>query len=311
MEIFISGSLAYDRIMTFPGHFADHILPSKIHVLNVCFNINGLVEHFGGTAGNIAYSLTLLGESPYIVATAGEDFERYEQWLKENGASTRWIKRIPEVLTAGAYITTDLNDNQITAFNPGAMAHTADLPPLDGSAGEALALVGPGNKDDMAAMARKAREAGTPFIFDPGQSLNIWSGEEIREAVKGALCFISNDYELSLFLEMTRWSLKTLLSEVQVVVTTQGPEGSILNRQGEKIFIPAVPAGEVRDPTGAGDAFRAGLLKGLVLKMDWEACCQMGSVAAVYAVERHGTQAHRMSREDFRARYEKHFGSLD
>ena len=311
MEIFISGSLAYDRIMTFPGYFADHILPSKIHVLNVCFNINGLVEHFGGTAGNIAYSLTLLGESPYIVATAGEDFERYEQWLKENGASTRWIKRIPEVLTAGAYITTDLNDNQITAFNPGAMAHTADLPPLDGSAGEALALVGPGNKDDMAAMARKARKAGTPFIFDPGQSLNIWSGEEIREAVKGALCFISNDYELSLFLEMTRWSLKTLLSEVQVVVTTQGPEGSILNRQGEKIFIPAVPAGEVRDPTGAGDAFRAGLLKGLVLKMDWEACCQMGSVAAVYAVERHGTQAHRMSREDFRARYEKHFGSLD
>ena len=311
MEIFISGSLAYDRIMTFPGYFADHILPSKIHVLNVCFNINGLVEHFGGTAGNIAYSLTLLGESPYIVATAGEDFERYEQWLKENGASTRWIKRIPEVLTAGAYITTDLNDNQITAFNPGAMAHTADLPPLDGSAGEALALVGPGNKDDMAAMARKARKAGTPFIFDPGQSLNIWSGEEIREAVKGALCFISNDYELSLFLEMTRWSLKTLLSEVQVVVTTQGPEGSILNRQGEKIFIPAVPAGEVRDPTGAGDAFRAGLIKGLVLKMDWETCCQMGSVAAVYAVERHGTQAHRMEWEDFRARYEKHFGSLD
>ena len=132
MRIFISGSLAYDRIMDFPGRFADHILPDKIHVLNVCFNINGLVEKFGGTAGNIAYTLALLEERPYIVATAGEDFGRYAQWLAQNQLSTQWIKEVPEVLTAGAYITTDQDDNQITAFNPGAMAFDADLPPLDG-----------------------------------------------------------------------------------------------------------------------------------------------------------------------------------
>ena len=309
MDIFISGSLAYDRIMNFPGHFADHILPNKIHVLNVCFNINGLVEKFGGTAGNIAYTLALLDEQPYIVATAGDDFDRYEHWLRENRLSTRWIRRIPHVLTAGAYITTDLNDNQITAFNPGAMAHESEIPPLNGTE-RTLVLIGPGNKNDMMSFAQKAREAGVPFLFDPGQSLNIWSGEEIREAVSGALCFISNDYELSLFLQLAKWSMETLFQHVQIVITTHGPEGSVLNRRGEKIFVPSVPASEVCDPTGAGDAFRAGLLKGLAMGMDWETCCQMGSVSAVYAVEHYGTQEHRLDWASFCKRYETHFGAL-
>jgi adenosine kinase len=310
MDVYISGSLAYDRIMDFPGYFADHILPNKIHVLNVCFNINGLVEKFGGTAGNIAYSLALLDQRPYIVATAGDDFDRYEQWLKQNRLPTRWIKRIPDVLTAGAYITTDLNDNQITAFNPGAMAYEADLPPLDGTGNDTMILIGPGNKEDMMSFAQKARQSRVPFIFDPGQSLNIWGGEEIREAVTGALCFISNDYELSLFLQMTRWSMDTLFEHVQVVITTQGPEGCILNRQGDKTFIPAVPTHEVHDPTGAGDAFRAGLLKGLTTGMDWEVCCQMGNVIAVYAVEQYGTQEHHLDWEGFCERYKTHFGPL-
>ena len=211
MEIFISGSLAYDRIMDFPGYFADHILPNKIHVLNVCFNINGLVEKFGGTAANIAYTLALLGEQPGIVATAGDDFDRYERWLAENRLPTRWIKRIPGVLTAGAYITTDLDDNQITAFNPGAMAFEVDLPSFDGEHGESLVFVAPGNKTDMLGFTERCRQQGVPFFFDPGQSLNIWQGEELREAVAGALCFISNDYELSLFLQMTGWSMETFV----------------------------------------------------------------------------------------------------
>lgn len=310
MEIYISGSLAYDRIMDFPGHFADHILPNKIHVLNVCFNINGLVEKFGGTAGNIAYTLASLGETPYIVATAGDDFDHYEQWLKENRLPTQWIKRISGVLTAGAYITTDLNDNQITAFNPGAMAYESELPSLNGSTDSAIVLIGPGNKTDMMTFAEKARQARVPFLFDPGQSLNIWTGEEIREAVSGALCFISNDYELSLFLQMTKWSMDVLLKHVQVIITTHGPEGCILNRQGEKTLIPAVPAREVCDPTGAGDAFRAGLLKGLAMNMDWETCCQMGSTSAVYAVEHYGTQEHRLDWKSFRERYIRHFGAI-
>jgi adenosine kinase len=310
MRIFISGSLAYDRIMDFPGRFADHILPDKIHVLNVCFNINGLVEKFGGTAGNIAYTLALLEERPYIVATAGADFVRYGQWLAKNQLSTRYIKEVSEVLTAGAYITTDEDDNQITAFNPGAMAFDADLPPLDGITQETLVFIAPGNKRDMMAFATKAREAQAPYFFDPGQSLNTWERDELREAVNGAQCFISNDYELSQFLQLAEWPMKTLYNHVQVVITTLGPDGVTLDVQGEKLLIPAVPVPEVRDPTGAGDAFRAGLLKGRNMGLEWDICCQMGTVAATYAVEQYGTQEHYMDWRTFCRRYKAHFGPL-
>ncbi|NSW84957.1 MAG: carbohydrate kinase family protein [Syntrophobacteraceae bacterium] len=310
MDIFISGSLAYDRIMDFPGHFADHILPDKIHVLNVCFNINGLVEKFGGTAGNIAYTLACLGERPYIVATSGEDFDRYEKRLLDHLLPTQWIRRIPGVLTAGAYITTDLDDNQITAFNPGAMAHEADLPSLNSSAGDGVVFIGPGNKNDMAGFAAAAREASVDFFFDPGQSLNIWQKDELRKAVAGALCFISNDYELSLFLQITKWSMDDLYRNVQVVITTRGPEGAILDMHRDKVLIPAVPAGNVLDPTGAGDAFRAGLLKGWSLKLPWDICCQMGATAATYAVEHYGTQEHVLDWDTFCRRYDEHFGPL-
>ncbi len=308
MKIFVSGSLAYDRIMDFPGHFADHILPHKIHVLNVCFNISGLVEKFGGTAANIAYSLALLGEKPEIVATAGDDFEHYEQWLRQNGLATRWIKRIAGVLTAGAYITTDLDDNQITAFNPGAMAYESDLPPLDSSQEPTLVFVAPGNKKDMGSLAELCRHHQVPFIFDPGQSLNSWQGDELRVAASGALCFISNEYELSQFLQMTGWTTGNLFDHVQVVVTTHGPDGCILNLKGEKTLVPAVGVRQVCDPTGAGDAFRGGLLKGLALGLDWLNCCQIGSVAAAYAVEHYGTQEHRFDWQSFLTRFEQHFG---
>ncbi|MCU0587759.1 MAG: carbohydrate kinase family protein [Syntrophobacteraceae bacterium] len=310
MRTFISGSLAYDRIMDFPGRFADHILPNKIHVLNVCFNINGLVEKFGGTAGNIGYTLGLLGEQPFIVATAGDDFGRYREWLRSHGLSDRWVRPISGVLTAGAYITTDLDDNQITAFNPGAMAHEAELPPLDDSTEPTQVLIGPGNKADMAGFAVKAREAAVPFFFDPGQSLNIWQGEEIRQAVQGAAAFISNDYELSQFLQIAAWSMSDLYRAVQMVITTQGPEGVILDRQGEKLLIPAVPVKDVLDPTGAGDAFRAGLLKGRAMGLDWDLCCQLGTVAAAYAVEHYGTQEHQLDWQAFCRRYDDNFGPL-
>jgi adenosine kinase len=308
MNIYVSGSLAYDRIMDFPGCFADHILPHKIHILNVCFNINSLVEKFGGTAGNIGYTLALLGEKPFLVATAGEDFDRYVKRLERLRLPLGWIKRIEGVLTAGAYITTDRDDNQITAFNPGAMAFEADLPPLDGKDGKPVVFVGPGNKKDMLGLARRARKAKVPFFFDPGQSLNIWDGGELREAVAGALCFISNEYEISLFLQMTGWNMKTLYENVYVVITTQGPEGAVLDIQGEQLIIPAAPVREVCDPTGAGDAFRAGLLKGWATGRDWMVSCQMGSIAAAYAVEHHGTQEHRMDYKDFMARYNAQFG---
>ena len=307
MEIFISGSLAYDRIMDFPGRFADHILPDKIHVLNVCFNINGLVEKFGGTAGNIAYSLAMLGEYPFIVATSGEDFSRYENWLHKNNLPTAHIKPIPGVFTAGAYITTDLDDNQITAFNPGAMAFEADLPQLNGSS---IVFIGPGNKTDMMNFAQQARSANVPFFFDPGQSLNIWTGEELREAVSGALCFISNDYELELFLRMAKWKMEDLYKMAKVVITTRGQEGAVVDIGGDRLLIAPVPVGDVLDPTGAGDAFRAGVLKALVMDLPWDVACRMGATVASFSLEHHGTQEHRFDWGKFCARYSSVYGAL-
>lgn len=310
MNIFISGSLAYDRIMDFPGHFSDHILPDKIHLLNVCFNINSLTEKFGGTAGNIAYSLAAMGEKPFIVATRGEDFARYEDWLAGNGLSTDWIKHVPGVFTAGAYITTDLDDNQITAFNQGAMAFDADLPSLDDGYSGSIVFIGPGNKRDMMGFAEKARRSHSPFFFDPGQSLNIWTGGELKEAVAGALCFVSNDYELSQFLQMTHWTMRDLYDAAEVVVTTRGPQGAVLDRKGERQLIPAVPPEKVLDPTGAGDAFRAGLLKAQILGLPWDIACQMGAVVASFSVEHYGTQEHRFDWSAFCQRYETAFGML-
>ena len=307
MNIFISGSLAYDRIMDFPGRFVDHILPEKIHVLNVCFNINGLVEKFGGTAGNIAYSLAVLGESPFIVATWGRDFSPYEKWLLKNSLPTACIKAITSVLTACAYITTDRDDNQITAFNPGAMAFEADLPVLDGSS---MVFIGPGNKMDMMNFSQKARLAGAPFFFDPGQSLNIWNGDELREAVRGALCFISNDYELSLFLRMTGWAMKDLYKAVGVVITTKGSDGVVIDPGGDKLLIPAVPVRKVVDPTGAGDAFRAGVLKAKMMDLPWDIACQVGAAVASFSVEHYGTQEHSFTWEQFCERYTANYGAL-
>ena len=309
MNIYISGSLAYDRIMDFPGHFVDHILPEKIHLLNVCFNISSLMEKFGGTAGNIAYTLSLLGESPFIVATAGDDFSKYADRLRLLGLPMDWVKSAPGVLTAGAYITTDLDDNQITAFNPGAMAVEADLPVLNGEhRANTVVFIGPGNKSDMANFARCAANAGVPFFFDPGQSLNIWDGAELRETVQGAKCFISNDYELSLFLRMTGWDMDALYRNVEWVITTQGPQGAVLDCKGDKLLIPAVPVENVVDPTGAGDAFRSGLLKGLALGMPWDVSCRMGAVTAAFSVEHYGTQEHHMDWDGFCRRYETNFG---
>jgi adenosine kinase len=293
--------------MDFPGRFVDHILPEKIHVLNVCFNINGLVEKFGGTAGNIAYSLAVLGEFPFIVATWGRDFSPYQEWLSQNSLPTTYIKAIPSVLTAGAYITTDREDNQITAFNPGAMAFEADLPGLDGSS---LVFIGPGNKMDMMNFAQNARSADAPFFFDPGQSLNIWNGNELREAVTGAICFISNDYELSLFLRMTGWGMKDLYRAVDVVITTRGSDGAVIDSGGDRLLIPAVPVRNVIDPTGAGDAFRAGVLKARMMDLPWDVACQMGAAVASFSVEHYGTQEHNFSWEQFCQRYSANYGAL-
>ena len=308
MQIFVSGSLAYDRIMDFPGKFADHILPDKIHVLNVCFTVNSLKEKFGGTAGNIAYSLALLGERPLILATAGKDFDKYEAWLQEHELSLEGIRRVQEELTAGAYITTDQADNQITGFNPGAMNYPS-LFKFDGvDPAAALAIVAPGNLEDMLTYTRRCKERKIAYIFDPGQSIPALSGDQLVEMLTGSRLLISNDYELEMIMRSTGFRKAQILPRTGGMITTLGEDGSLVCTRHEETKILAARASRVLDPTGAGDAYRAGLIKGLVLGESLPDAARTGAVCASYAVECHGTQEHIFHEEDFWARYERSFG---
>ncbi len=313
MNILVSGSLAYDRIMDFPGKFSDHILPDKIHILNVCFMINGLKENFGGTAGNIAYTLSLLGETPTIISAAGSDFESYRTWLQKNDIPTDHIKMVDDELTAGAYITTDKADNQITAFNPGAMKFQATFDLDSVKPEETLAIISPGNLDDMYNFSRRYKEKGIKYIFDPGQSLPAWSGEQLAEMIDGAYIFICNDYELQLTTEKTDMNGETITHKTEMLIVTKGDKGSEIvqmqNGENVTIQIPAAKADPVKDPTGAGDAYRAGLIKGLILKSgDIENAARIGAVAATYSVENYGTQTFHFTTESFNERFKSAFG---
>jgi adenosine kinase len=309
MRIFVSGSLAYDRIMDFPGRFVDHILPEKIHILNVCFMVNGLTERFGGTAGNIAYNLALLQERPYILATAGErDFAPYREWLEQLGLPLAGIKEIPQEFTAGAYITTDLADNQITGFNPGAMKYTSDYSFEGLDPASALAIVAPGGLDDMLVYTRLYKDLGVPYIFDPGQSIPVWSGDDLVDMTQGSQALIVNDYELEMFRQKTGLEAPGLLALTPHLITTKGEQGSVLQTQAGSEAVPAVPARQVLDPTGAGDAYRAGLLKGLAGGSDWLEAARLGAVLASFSVEQQGTQEHRLEIKEFWDRYATNFG---
>ncbi len=307
MHIFVSGSLAFDRIMDFPGKFADHILPEKIHVLNVSFQVNGLRELLGGTAGNIAYNLALLGEKPVILSSAGMDFQRYEDWLVRHGLPLQGIHRVEEEWTAAAYITTDLADNQITGFNPGAMKYPSKFR-FDGINPErSLAIVAPGNVEDMISYARTYRELKISYLFDPGQQIPVLPRADLEEAITGAELLISNDYELEMIMSALEMDMDGLLEKTGTVITTFGDKGSrVVTKQGQVHIGISKPTGVV-DPTGAGDAFRAGLIKGLVEGKTPSEACEMGAVCAGFAVEHYGTQEHAFTREEFRRRYEESF----
>ncbi len=308
MNIFVSGSLAYDRIMDFPGRFSDHILPDKIHVLNVCFTVNGMVEKFGGTAGNIAYSLSLLDERPVVLATIGRDYQRYMEWLEKNHIPLNGIKIIDEEFTAGAYITTDRADNQITGFNPGAMKHRSGFDLDKAAPDDSIVIIAPGNLDDMIDYANTCRRKGIYFICDPGQSITAWDGNSLAKWIEGSIMLISNDYELEMVMKMTGMDKKGLLRLTKTIVTTIGEKGSLISISDDDMRVPAAETHAVVDPTGAGDAYRAGLLKGLVMKKDIVTAAKMASVAAAYAVEKYGTQEHYYTCKDFMERYRSNFG---
>jgi adenosine kinase len=308
MNIYISGSMAYDRIMDFPGKFSDYILPDKIHVLNVCFNVNGLVEKFGGTAGNIAFSLSLLDEKPFIIAAIGKDYRNYFEWLQKNNISVDGIKIIPEEFTAGAYITTDMSDNQITGFNPGAMKYPSGYIFEKAKPNGSIVLIAPGNIEDMTDYARKCRDKKIPYICDPGQSLTKWDKQTLIEWLDGALLLITNDYELEVIMKITGLDKKGLLALAGTIITTLGEKGSVIVSGDSEVPVPAAKAGKVVDPTGAGDAYRAGLLKGIISGKDLPAAAKIGAVAAVYAIEKYGTQEHRFTYDEFAERYRNNFG---
>jgi adenosine kinase len=308
MEIIVSGSLAYDRIMDFPGYFSDHILPDKIHVLNVAFMVNGVKEKFGGTAGNIAYALALLGEKPEITATIGSDYHRYLDWLRENGLSTRMIRIIEEELTAGAYITTDRADNQITGFNPGAMKYSSGLDFDRLRPDETLMIISPGNLEDMVRYPEACKQRGIDYIFDPGQAIPMLQAEDLVRAIEGCRILIVNDYELEMIRAKTGLDRAALLEKARSLIVTLGAAGSRIYTPEGECHVPAVTPKRVDDPTGAGDSYRGGLLSGLVRGLDLEQAARKGSVCASFAVECYGTQEYRFTPEEFEARWKTTFG---
>lgn len=312
MSIYLSGSLAYDRIMNFPGKFADAILPDQIHNLNVSFFIDRLEEKLGGTAGNIAYTLYLLGETALIVSSVGKDFERYASVLQERGLSLEGISRFADQLTPGAYIITDQANNQITAFHAAAMAMPSAyaFPALNPD--EDIALIGPSNIHDMNSHASICAEKGIRYIYDPSQQLPVLKAEEILSAIRGAYLLIGNDYEIRLIMNVTGRSHSELAAMTQKgIITTLGEKGSRVTdkESGEERAIPAVPVSTVVDPTGAGDAYRAGLIKGLVHGQSlFDSAC-LGSTCAAFCVECPGTQAHSFGMDDFFIRHSTVFGN--
>ncbi len=300
--------MAFDTIMVFPDKFKHHILPEQVHILNVSFLVPELRREYGGCAGNIAYNLKLLGGEPLIMATVGKDFSPYAQWLGYCGIKQDCIKVLDDSYTAQAYITTDMDDNQITAFHPGAMSFShLNIVPRD--AGVKLGLVSPDGKEGMVQHAEQFVEAGIPFIFDPGQGMPMFDGAELLHLLEMATWLTLNDYEAQLMRERTGLSPEAMAERVDALVITRGGNGSLIFTGGEVIEIPPAKPQAVLDPTGCGDAYRAGLVFGLLEGLDWAATGRIASLMGAMKVETHGTQNHSFTLAAFKDRYRENFGS--
>ena len=308
MTALICGSLAYDTVMVFEGRFKEHILPDRIHMLNVSFLAPQMRRNFGGCAGNIAWNLRLLGGDGLVMAACGHDFEPYAAWLRERGIALTHVRRIEGSFTAQAYITTDLDDNQITAFHPGAMNHAHENKVGD-AAGVKLGIVAPDGRQAMLEHAAQFAAAGIPFIFDPGQGLPMFDGEALRAFIDQATWVAVNDYEASLLAERTGWSLEQVAARVKALIVTRGAQGSVIHAGASRHEIPVARAGRLADPTGCGDAYRAGLLYGLQRGLDWPTTGRIASLAGALKIEHHGTQHHAYTREQFAQRYQQSFGA--
>jgi adenosine kinase len=306
MSALICGSLAYDSIMVFQGRFREHILPDKIHMLNVAFLVPDMRREFGGCAGNIAYNLTQLGGEGAPVGAIGHDFGPYESWMDRCGVRRDYLQRVDSAFTAQAYITTDMDDNQITAFHPGAMSHSHEVD-LPRNVGATVGIVSPDGREGMLKRATEFTDAGIPFIFDPGQGLPMFDGPELLAFIERATWVAVNDYEGELLRERTGLSLDQISQRVEALVVTRGSKGSAIYTGGRVLEIPAAPVKVLTDPTGCGDAYRAGLLFGLMKGADWETTGRLASMMGAIKIEHAGTQNHKIDRQAFSLRYREAF----
>ncbi len=308
-RILVCGSIAYDNIMVFRGRFKDHILADQIHILNVAFLVPDLRREFGGCAGNIAYGLKLLGGVPLVMGTVGEDAAPYLERLDALGLTREHVRMIPGTLTAQAFITTDLDDNQITAFHPGAMNHSATNR-IDGALDVALAIVAPDGREGMAAHVNDLAAARIPFMFDPGQQLPAFSGPDLLAMIDVASYVAVNDYEGRLLVEKTGRGLEELARMVDALIVTKGAAGSTIYAETQRHEIPIVKPTELVDPTGCGDAYRAGLLYGIAAGRDWPATGRLASLMGAIKIAQRGGQNYRPTRDEIASLYERHFGAV-
>jgi adenosine kinase len=307
MSTLICGSIAYDTIMVFNDRFRNHILPDQLHILNVAFLVPDMRREFGGCAGNIAYTLNMLGGEPLIMATVGDDYAPYDERLDALGIAQTYVRRIPGTFTAQAFITTDLDDNQITAFHPGAM-NESHANHVQDAQSATLGIVAPDGREGMLQHAREFEEAGVPFIFDPGQGLPMFNGDELLEFIRMSEYVTVNDYEAQMLQERTGRSIEQLSKLVKAFVVTLGARGSVVYCGSAEIPIPCVEAEAVVDPTGCGDAFRAGLLYGLAAGYDWPTTGRLAALLGAIKIAKRGGQNHRFSRDEIADRFMQTFG---
>lgn len=309
MNIIVTGSLGYDTIMNFSGRFADRIMPDKIHQISLSFLVDALSKQFGGTAGNIAYSLKLLGVEPLILSAGGNDFGDYSKHLREKKINTKYIKTLKDVSTGAYHVVTDKEDNQIGSFFMGALKYNVDLSlsnitePLD------FVVIAPNDPAAMNKYVTECKQMNIPYLYDPAFQIDNFSSEDLKKSINSAEILIGNDYEIALIEKKLHLKHEELISKIKVLVTTLGNKGSVIESQNTKLEIEPAKPKNTSDPTGAGDAYRAGFLVGYLRKFDLKTCGQMGAVAAVYTVEKYGTQTHKFTNLEFKKRYEENYSS--
>ncbi len=309
MRTVVTGSIAYDYLMSFPGKFTEHFLPEHFQRVSLSFLVDSMDKRRGGCAPNIAYTLALLGERPYLMGTAGQDFDEYRRWLEAAGVDTSLVGIVPDKFTASFFCSTDEANNQIASFYTGAMAHASELSFRTAGAID-LVIISPNDPAAMVQYAEECRTLGIKFIFDPGQQCARMSGQELSDGLSGAFMVICNDYEFELIRQKTGKSEADILAGAELLVITKGEHGSSIHRKGAQVDVPAVTPHKIADPTGVGDAFRGGFMKGLASGASDEVCGRLGSVAATYALEHLGGTSHSYSWREFVQRYEEHFGKL-